>query len=126
MKCERCGTEFNDQERTCPNCGLSVTVKEPETPEQDGGGKKKKIEDTETEAASYRVILRFLFPSAVHPGYQDIDSGAGTGGNGGHQQLQGKNKGQGRQPVKGVLGHKVAVHNIVDGLDQQGQHDGRA
>lgn len=42
MKCERCGTEFNDQERTCPNCGLSVTVKEPETPEQDGGGKKKK------------------------------------------------------------------------------------
>lgn len=90
------------------------------------GGKKKKIEDTETEAASYRVILRFLFPSAVHPGYQDIDSGAGTGGNGGHQQLQGKNKGQGRQPVKGVLGHKVAVHNIVDGLDQQGQHDGRA
>ena len=42
MKCERCGTEFNDQERTCPNCGLSVTVKEPVTPEQDGGGKKKK------------------------------------------------------------------------------------
>ncbi|MFR1369185.1 MAG: hypothetical protein ACLSA0_03025 [Eisenbergiella massiliensis] len=39
---------------------------------------------------------------------------------------RGKNKGQGRQPVKGVLGHKVAVHNIVDGLDQQGQHDGRA
>lgn len=42
-----------------------------------------------------------------------------------HEQLNGVNDGQGRQTRLPIAAHKQAVHNVIKGLDELGQHHRR-
>ena len=47
-----------------------------------------------------------------------------AGAEGDHQGLDGVGVGEGEKGLAADLGHKDAVHQIVDRLHQHGQHDG--
>ena len=66
-----------------------------------------------------------VVPLAVVPGHQGIDAHAGADSDGGDDQLNRVDDGEGGEAVTGELAHKIAVHDVVHGLDQLGQHDRR-
>ena len=69
--------------------------------------------------------LRAPLPGAIHAREQDVEPGAGVGGERDEQQLHGEDDRQRGQPLGGIAGDKVAVDDVVDRLDEQRQHDRR-
>lgn len=69
--------------------------------------------------------LRAPLPGAIHAREQDVEPGAGAGGERDEQQLHGEDDRQRGQPLGGIAGDKVAVDDVVDRLDEQRQHDRR-
>ena len=57
---------------------------------------------------------------------QAVDTGSHTGGKGDHQHLEGERQGNRGQPVRVEAGNKNAVDNIVQCLDDHGDHDRHA
>ncbi len=57
-------------------------------------------------------------------GQQGVEAHAGAYAHGDHQGLDRVDKRQGYKPVGAELGHEHAVHQIIEGLDQHGQHHG--
>ena len=73
-----------------------------------------------------RHLLRpGLIPKAQIVGDGGIDADAGAHRQGDHQELQGVDDGEGREPGVRVPAHEEAVHDVVEGLDQLGQHHRR-
>ena len=58
-------------------------------------------------------------------GQQGVEAHAGAYAHGDHQGLDRVDKRQGYKPVGAELGHEHAVHQIIEGLDQLGQHHRR-
>lgn len=72
------------------------------------------------------VFRSLLFPAnAKAGGHHRIYAHPGAHRQGDHQQLKGIDDGQGRQAGVGILAHEQAVHNVVKGLNQLGQHHRR-
>ena len=69
-----------------------------------------------------------LVLGAQGAGDQGVDAHTGAAGHGDHQGLEGEGQGDGRQGVLADLGHEDAVHDVVQSLDQHGDHhrDGHA
>ena len=67
--------------------------------------------------------LLVLLPQTL--AQQGIDTHAGTGGHGDHQVLNREGQADGVEGVLTEPGHEHAVHHVVQGLDQHGDHDGQ-
>ena len=68
-----------------------------------------------------RLVLLFLPQGA---GEQGVHADARAAAHGDHQVLEGKGQGDGVQRVLADAGDKDAVHHVVEGLDQHGDHHG--
>ena len=53
-----------------------------------------------------------------------LKSASGTCGESCHKELNRINQGKGCQSVRRIPGDKIAVSDIVDGLNQERKHDG--
>ena len=59
------------------------------------------------------------------PGKVGVDADGGAASQGDHQALDGKGHGNGREGMLGNPSDEHAVHHVVHGLDQHGNHDGK-
>ena len=82
-------------------------------------------DDCQHHSRPGRAVGRPLLSKGIHPGHIGVHAHAGPHRNGSNDQLDRKDHRQGCQAAVGVLPHKVAVHNIIEGLDQLGQHHRR-
>ena len=98
---------------------------EGEGPHQKGAeqGEHRPAEQGQHGAHSGGAVRRMVLSPPVQVGHQGVDAHAGPHRDGGDDELHRVDDGQGGQTVVGVLAHKVAVHDVVHGLDQLGQHD---
>lgn len=76
-------------------------------------------------AGSGGTVCQVAVSLAVVAGHQSVDADTSAHGDGGDDQLDRVDDGESGQSVAGELPHKVAVHDVVHGLDQLGQHHRR-
>ena len=86
-------------------------------------GEHRPAEQGQHGAHSGDAVRRMVLSPPVQVGHQGVDAHAGPHRDGGNDELHRVDDGQGGQTVVGVLAHKVAVHDVVHGLDQLGQHN---
>ena len=101
-----------------------------EEPHKDGGqahpqDQKDHPADQIDEVAVGHYPVGLVGPALPQPaGQQGVEAHAGAYAHGDHQGLDRVDKRQGYKPVGAELGHEHAVHQIIEGLDQHGQHHG--
>ena len=88
-------------------------------------GKDHRAEDRQQNAVLRCVVGRLKILGAQTAGEQGVDAYAGTNSDGDYQVLVGECHTYGSQSVLTDLGHKVAVHHIVQCLHQHGDHHGQ-
>ena len=71
------------------------------------------------------VVRQVAVALAVVAGHQGVDADISAHGNGGDDQLDRVDDGEGGQSVAGEFAYEIAVHDVVHGLDQLGQHHWR-
>ena len=97
--------------------------KEPGAGQADGH-EHQAAEDGQKQAVHGGGVGPALAALAQALGQQGVDAHAGSHGHGDHQILDREGQRDGVQRVLADLGHKVAVHHVVEGLHQHGDHHG--
>ena len=90
-----------------------------------GGGKHQPADKGQDRAGPGSPVSQMVVALPVITGHQRVDTDAGAHRDGRDDQLDRIDDGERRQAVIGKLAHKVAVHDIVHGLDQLGEHHRR-
>ena len=104
---------------------IGLNLKEGPGNEHTQYGKGNGADHRQKDAVGGRLVgpVVVLFPQT--PGEQGVDAHAGAHPHGYHQILDGKGHGNRRQGVLADLGHKDTVHNVVQGLNEHGEHNGQ-
>ena len=87
--------------------------------------KHKSVEQAQQETVAHNILLVGGFACSIHPGNQDVDARAGSGCNRRHEQLNRVNQRNGGQTCLGIDGNEIAVHHVINGLNEQSQHNRR-
>ena len=83
------------------------------------------MDGAEQQALGGSGVSLFLLLGAEEVGDDRVDSNGKADGDGVDKILHWKDQGQGGHSVLADFGHKIAVHNVVQGADQHGQHHGQ-
>ena len=87
-------------------------------------GEHHEVAQGQEDAGVGGLVHHLLVLLPQGPGEQGVDAHGGAGAEGDHQVLQGEGQGHGVQGILAELGHEDAVHHVVEGLDQHGDHHG--
>ena len=108
--------------------GLDVRLGQEEGPgQQNAAHAEDHGADQEDKDAGVGGLVRqvlLLLPQGA--GEQGVHANARAAAHGNHQVLEGEGQGDGVQRVLADLGDEDAVHDVVEGLDQHGDHHGTA
>ena len=88
-------------------------------------GEKNAVEDAQQDPQRPRLGSFLLLLCSQIEGHRRIDADAEADAHRADDILYGKHQGEGRHGILADLRHKIAVYDVVQGVDQHGQHHGQ-